>query len=91
MAVLLAYQLISVPATKAALGEVVQGHLLMQIGIQCLFIGYFFLNILSIVKSWVMKYLAGEKPVADIDSDMMWQDDSRIAEKIDFEDVRKSI
>lgn len=63
MAVLLAYQCTPEGTTRNNLGEIVQAHLLMQIGIQLLFITYFFINVLAVIKNWVGRYLAGESPV----------------------------
>jgi hypothetical protein len=86
MSVLLGYQLSQDPARKAILGEVVQAHLLLQIALQFLFMAYFFINLLAVLKNWLYRYLAGESPVADATAhEMMWADDSRIAEKIDFD------
>lgn len=83
MAVLLAYQTATDPL-RANLGEIVQAHLLMQVGLQVIFVAYFFINILAVFKNWVMKYLAGEAPVAQQD-DLMWDSHSKIADKIEFE------
>lgn len=63
MGVLLAYQLSTDPLQQSQMGSVVEAHLLMQIGIQFLFISYFVLTALSTLKKWVMDKIRGEEQV----------------------------